>query len=217
MKFSIELSEYSAETRKMMAKETKDSEFLDILVKDKDIEVVLEAIRNSEIKGSTVEELSKSKNVRIKCEVAKKTKISREAIVRLFKDKDEGVRYCVAITPYEEPHRDIVIRLAKDPNNEVRQGLVEHGLGKRDMAHDEEILKILIDDPYHIVRCFAAELTRDSDKLHQLHTDEDWTVRVKVIKNPATKRTTIKNMQNDPNDYCRLCVYQLLKFGKIFS
>lgn len=215
MKFSIELSQYSVETRKMMAKETKDPEFIDILVKDKNIKVVIEAIGNSEIKDNTVEELSKSENVDVKCAVAKKTKISRKAIKRLSEDKNDGVRLSVAVTPYEEPHRDIVIKLCSDPSYHVRRGLIQHGLIARGIQQDEEILDILSNDTDWIVKKYVAKFTGDSQKLDKLRKDKNNNVRIEVIKNPATKRTTIKKMKDDPDSTCRWYAFQILTCGKI--
>ena len=231
MKILINLNELSVETLVRIVKETKDSELLDKFADVKNGEVVNAVLKNPNTKFQTVEKIFSTSEHYSKTVLARVESITRPMIESLSNDSDWNVRYCVAITDYKQPHRDILIKLARDSKPEVRHGLLQYGFKK--IKDDEEILGILLDnsngaDGYDkCIRADIAAMTKDYEKLKKLATDSSWVAQYNVVVNPVTPREIIESifeklqieMKQTPEkhglSYLYLAVKLKIELGKI--
>ena len=230
---NVNLNDFSEETRERIAKETNDVELLEVLAKDNSQKVLCAVLENPETSQEILDKFSKSKNSKFRRSIACNVKIGEFIINRLADDSDYNVRACVATTKYEVPHRDALIKLAKDKNEDVRHSLSWWGSEK--IRNDEEILGILLDNSKEsnrtdkVTRSHIATMTIDQKKLEELSNDYDWVVRYYVVCNGATLIKTIQKMKNKlekelkhPDaDFHLWCVYraieQRLENGKVFK
>lgn len=240
--FAIDLDQLSVEIREKMAKESKDDKLLDELAKDSNLkvlcavaenlstskdtleelarfpnlEVLCAVMQNPNTNKDTLDEFSKSKQENLRISVAQNIKLKKSTIERLSNDPSSTVKFFVATTPYEEEHQNVLLKLAKDPDEYVRQSLIQYGLiQKKNINNIEQILQIMMNDQNDLIKKMVADRTRDPQKLSKLSNDKEWVVRAAVIANRATEFNVIESMKDDPNGTCRNIVYQLLTFGRI--
>lgn len=205
----------SAETITSIAKESTDSGLLDEMVKEElrkyetamgeeainqIVKVLCAICENISTNKETLDNLSSFPHSKVRCSVARNTIILKNTINKLSKDSVREVRMTVAITKYEENHQDILQQIMEEnyDDSDMILRMVQWSDPEQHILEQLTYYKRDTSDGYaQCARGYVAIKLTNPEKLDEMHDDNDWTVKVRVVENPHTYKKTIIKMKNN--------------------